>query len=134
MIWPRPPVRATLLRLAERRHVLLLTIHHIAGDGWSLGVLVRELGALYSAFREGRPSPLPELPLQCRSRRLAATWLSGAVLEEQLSYWRQQLGGARAALDLPTDRPRPAHQTFRGATGARGYPERSRRQSRPRAA
>ncbi len=118
-----PPVRATLLRLAERRHVLLLTIHHIAGDGWSLGVLVRELGALYSAFHEGRPSPLPELPLQCADHAVwQRRWLSGAVLEEQLSYWRQQLGGAPAALDLPTDQPRPAHQTFRGATRSTRLP------------
>jgi amino acid adenylation domain-containing protein len=110
-----PLMRAALLRLAEDDHVLLLTMHHIVSDGWSMGVVVREVGALYSAFSEGRESPLAELPIQYADY---AAWqrehLSGATLERQLAYWRGQLTGV-AALELPTDRPRPAVQTYNGA-------------------
>ncbi len=112
-----PLVRAALLRLSEREHVLLLTLHHVAGDGWSLGVLLGELGALYTAFHEGRPSPLPELPLQYADYTVwQRRWLSGEVLDEQLAFWKRQLDGAPPLLDLPSDRPRPERQTFRGAT------------------
>ncbi len=109
-------LRATLLRESEREHVLLLTMHHIVSDGWSIGVLFRELAVLYDAFCRGKPSPLPELPIQYADY---AIWqresLQGEVLERQLAYWRAQLAGAPAVLQLPTDRPRPAVETFRGA-------------------
>src|SRR5436309_8974064 len=109
------PVRAALLREGGREHVLLLTLHHIAADGWSVGVLVRELAAIYGAFRAGRPSPLPELPSQYADFAIRQrAWLSGAALEAQTAYWRQALAGA-PTLELPTDRPRPAVRSPRGA-------------------
>ena len=112
-----PLLRAKLIRLAEDEHLLLLTTHHIVCDGWSLGVLYRELSALYRAFREGKASPLPELQADyadfARSQRRR---LHGGALEGQLNYWKQQLTGAQTTLDLPTDRPRPPAQTFRGTT------------------
>jgi len=111
-----PLVRATLLRLSERSHVLLWTMHHIISDGWSMGVLVRELGALYPAFAAGQPSPLPELPIQYADfASWQRQWLAGEVLDYQLAYWKRQLAGAPPALELPTDRPRPAVQSYRGA-------------------
>jgi amino acid adenylation domain-containing protein len=110
-----PMLRAELLRLAEDEHVLLLTMHHIVSDGWSAGVLVREMAALYAAYAEGRESPLAELPIQYADyAQWQREWLKGAVLEEQLGYWRKQLAGAPPLLELPTDRPRPASQSFRG--------------------
>ena len=112
-----PLIRTTLLRLAEEEHVLLLTMHHIISDGWSLGVFIRELGALYKACLAGSPPPLPELPIQYADY---AVWQRQRFLEatlgDQLEYWKRQLGGALPVLDLPTDRPRPPVQTFRGAT------------------
>jgi len=112
-----PLLRVTLLQLKEAEHVLLFAIHHILADGWSGGIIIRELGALYEAFSRGKPSPLPELSIQYAD---FACWqqqrLRGAVLEEQLTYWKQQLAGAPPVLQLPSDRPRPAIQTFRGAT------------------
>ena len=109
-----PLFRGQLLVLGPTRHVLLLTMHHVISDGWSIGVMIRELGVLYEAFRAGRPSPLPELELQYTD---FAAWqreyLSGAVLERQLDYWRKQLGGV-ATLELQTDHPRPPVQSFRG--------------------
>ena len=112
-----PLLRVTLLRRSERSHVLLLMMHHIISDGWSMGVLVRELRALYLAFVAGRPSPLPELPIQYADYAASQRqWLQGEVLEAQLAYWKQELAGAPPALELPTDRPRPAMQTYRGAT------------------
>jgi amino acid adenylation domain-containing protein len=114
-----PLLRALLLRLgpaAENHHLLFLTMHHIVSDGWSMGVLVREAGALYEAARSGLPSPLPDLPIQYAD---FAVWqrrrLAGATRERLLGWWRERLAGAPAALDLPTDRPRPALQSFRGA-------------------
>ncbi|MFL5382179.1 MAG: amino acid adenylation domain-containing protein, partial [Longimicrobiaceae bacterium] len=112
-----PLFRAALLRLGAEEHVLLLSMHHIVSDGWSLGVLFRELSSLYAAYREGRESPLPELPVQYADY---AAWqrerLRGEVLERQLSYWRERLAGAPELVELPTDHPRPAVQTFRGAS------------------
>jgi amino acid adenylation domain-containing protein len=112
-----PPWRAKLLRLGEEEHVLAVVMHHIISDGWSTGVLARELSALYEAYAAGRPSPLTELPIQYTDY---AAWqrqkFGGGRLEEQLAYWRRQLGGAPELLELPTDRPRPAVQTFRGAS------------------
>ncbi|HBL31656.1 MAG TPA: non-ribosomal peptide synthetase, partial [Acidobacteria bacterium] len=111
-----PLLRAALWRLDAGEHLLLLTLHHMVGDGWSLGVLVREVTALYAAFAAGRPSPLPELPVQYAD---FAVWqrsrLSGEVLEGEIRYWRDRLAGAPPLLELPTDRPRPTVQSFRGA-------------------
>ncbi|HWW73743.1 MAG TPA: condensation domain-containing protein, partial [Pyrinomonadaceae bacterium] len=110
-------LRVTLLRLGEEEHVLLVTMHHIVSDGWSVGVLVRELTALYTAYIRGEESPLEEPPVQYADY---AVWqrahLSGENLERQLAYWRERLAGAPALLGLPTDRPRPAVQSYRGAT------------------
>ncbi len=110
-----PVFRTTLLCLSMEEHALLLTLHHIAADGWSMGILMRELAELYGALLEGRPSPLPELPVQYSDYTL---WqrgrLSGEILGQELSWWRERLAGAPALLELPTDRPRPAVQTFRG--------------------
>ncbi|HEX2078443.1 MAG TPA: condensation domain-containing protein, partial [Longimicrobium sp.] len=111
-----PLFRARVLRLGEEDHVLLLSMHHIVSDGWSMGVFFRELSALYAAYREGRESPLPELGVQYADY---AVWqreqLRGEVLERQISYWKKRLADAPALVELPTDRPRPAVQTFRGA-------------------
>ncbi|HEX5706332.1 MAG TPA: amino acid adenylation domain-containing protein, partial [Pyrinomonadaceae bacterium] len=110
-----PLVRASLLRLEDTKHALLFTMHHIVSDGWSMGVLIREVTALYAAYVAGQPSPLPELPVQYAD---FAVWqrqyLSGEVLDEQLSYWKQKLAGAPPVLELPTDRPRPAVHSLRG--------------------
>ena len=110
-------LRVKLLRLGEQEYVILLTMHHIVSDGWSTSVLVHELATLYEAFCHGQPSPLPELPIQYIDfAAWQKQWLTGEVLESQLAYWRQQLHGAPAVLELPTDYPRPAVQSFRGAT------------------
>ena len=111
-----PLFRAVLWRLDEREHVLLVAMHHIVSDGWSLGVLVREVGALYASFLEDGPSPLPELPVQYADFAVwQRSWLSGEVLEHELEYWRERLSGIPLVLDLPTDRPRPAVRSQRGA-------------------
>ncbi|HYH80907.1 MAG TPA: amino acid adenylation domain-containing protein, partial [Longimicrobium sp.] len=111
-----PLFRAALLRLGTQDHVLLLSMHHIVSDAWSMGVLYRELSALYAAYRDGGESPLPELGVQYADY---AVWqrehLRDEMLERHLSYWREQLADAPALLELPTDHPRPAVQTFRGA-------------------
>ena len=108
---------ALLLRLGAERHAALVTMHHIVSDGWSMGVLVRELGALYGALAAGRPSPLPELAVQYADY---ASWqrrhLSGSALESELAWWRGQLAGMPPALDLPVDHPRPAALSARGAS------------------
>ncbi|NPC82258.1 AMP-binding protein, partial [Pyxidicoccus fallax] len=112
-----PLLRVSLLKLAEQRHVLLLTMHHIVSDGWSMGVLVQEMAALYQAFSAGKPSPLPELPLQYADVAVwQRTWLQGEALEQQLGYWKQRLADAARVLELPTDLPRPPVQSFRGAS------------------
>ena len=111
-----PLVRARVLRLAAVDHVFLLTMHHIISDGWSRMVLFRELAALYQAFLEGKVSPLPDLQLQYADFAVwQRQWLQGEALETQLTYWTQQLQGAPAVLELPTDYARPLVQTFRGA-------------------
>ena len=112
-----PVMRAHLLRLSEQEYILILNTHHIASDGWSMALYVRELSELYSAFVEGKPSPLPELPIQYVDFALwQRKWIQGETLERHMEYWRKQLDGAPATLELPADRPRPAVQTFRGET------------------
>jgi len=108
-------LRATLLRLGADDHVLLVTIHHIVADGWSMGILIHEVATLYRAFVAGQSSPLPPLPIQHADfAHWQCAWLQGDELARQLTYWQEQLAGAPAVLALPTDRPRPAVQTFRG--------------------
>ncbi|MFP2903051.1 condensation domain-containing protein, partial [Corallococcus sp. 4LFB] len=119
-----PLLRTMLVRLAETEHVLVLVMHHIVSDGWSMGVLVREVTELYTAYSELRPSALPELPVQYADYAAwQRSWLRGEVLEGQLAWWRQQLEGAPHALELPTDRPRPAVQRFHGATTMARWPK-----------
>ena len=111
-----PLLRVQLLQLDSSEHILLLTLHHIVADGWSIGVLLRELGTLYTAFATGQPSPLTELPIQYADfAHWQRQWLQGEVLATQLAYWQQQLDGCAPSLALPTDRPRPTRPTFRGA-------------------
>nr|WP_306437733.1 non-ribosomal peptide synthetase [Corallococcus sp. AB049A] len=112
-----PLLRTALLKLSADSHVLLVTMHHIVSDGWSMGVLIRELANLYESFSGGRAPALPPLPVQYADFALwQRQWLQGETLEAQLGYWKRQLAGAPAALELPTDRPRPAVQSRRGAT------------------
>ncbi|MDX6694480.1 MAG: hypothetical protein QOF02_2083 [Blastocatellia bacterium] len=114
-----PLLRASLLRLNEDTHVLLLTAHHIICDSWSVEVINQELGALYQAYARGEQSPLSELAIQFGDY---AAWqrqrLQGELLDKLLAYWKKQLAGAPAVLDLPTDRARPAVQTYRGGREA----------------
>ena len=115
-----PMLRGVLLRLAAEDHAVALTLHHIASDGWSLGLLVGEVTALYAAFAQGEPSPpppLPELPVQYADFALwQRSWLQGEVLAREIDWWRRQLAGLPPLVTLPTDRPRPAVQSYRGAT------------------
>src|ERR1700681_2518405 len=112
-----PLVRATLIRLGELEHVMLVTLHHIVSDAWSSGIMFRERTVIYGAYAAGNPSPLPELPLQYPD---FAQWqracLQGETLEGHLAFWRQRLDAAPTLLELPADRPRPPAPTFRGAT------------------
>jgi amino acid adenylation domain-containing protein/non-ribosomal peptide synthase protein (TIGR01720 family) len=108
-------VRITLLMLRKEEHMLLVTIHHIVSDGWSIGIFFREVATLYEAFSTGKPSPLSALPIQYADfAHWQRQWLQGEVLENRLNYWKQQLAGAPPLLSIPTDRPRPKVQTFRG--------------------
>ncbi|MBE9209301.1 amino acid adenylation domain-containing protein [Nostoc sp. LEGE 06077] len=110
-----PLLRCTLLHLDENEHIALLTIHHIVADGWSMGVLIKELATLYAAFCAGETSPLPELPIQYADFAVwQRQWLQGEVLQTQLDYWQQQLNNL-PILELPTDFPRPPQRSFRGA-------------------
>jgi len=112
-----PLWRVRLLRLGPAAHLVLLVMHHIVSDGWSVQVLIRELAVLYEAFSKGRPNPLPALPIQYADfAHWQRGWLAGELLERQLSYWREQLKGSPPILELPTDRPRPAVQSVRGAS------------------
>ncbi|MET0396581.1 MAG: condensation domain-containing protein, partial [Longimicrobiaceae bacterium] len=119
-----PLLRPTLLHLGARDHVLLLSLHHAVFDGWSWGVFWREVVALYNAAREGRPSPLPPVALQYGD---FAVWqqehLAGGALERQTEYWKERLRGAPTLIGLPTDRPRPAEQTYHGASSEFVVPE-----------
>ncbi|HID52191.1 MAG TPA: non-ribosomal peptide synthetase, partial [Anaerolineae bacterium] len=111
-----PLFHVTLIQRGDEEHVIILTMHHIISDGWSMGILMREIGLLYSAFLAGRPSPLPDLPIQYADFALwQRQWLQGEALETQLAYWKEQLTNCPPLLELPTDRPRPPIQTNRGA-------------------
>lgn len=113
-----PPLfRFAVVHLSSHEHRLLLTVHHILADEWSMEVVHQEIRQLYEAFCEGRPSPLPELPIQyadfaCWQRN----WLQGDLLDSQTAFWKEELSGAPLVLELPTDKPRPAAPSFRGAT------------------
>ncbi|HVG44721.1 MAG TPA: condensation domain-containing protein, partial [Longimicrobium sp.] len=110
-----PLIRGRLVRIGDDDHVLLITMHHIVSDGWSMGVFTRELGALYGAFREGRPDPLPPLAVQYADYAAwQRRWVEGDVLREQAAYWQKTLAGAPELLELPTDHARPARQDFSG--------------------
>ncbi len=119
-----PMVRASLLRLSEEEHLLLLTMHHISFDGWSRGIWIREMAALYEGYRDGKEVRLPDLPIQYGDY---AVWQRERCGEEQLAgelaYWKEQLADAPATLDLPTDHPRPAVQTNSGASYRAQWPE-----------
>ncbi|HVR07894.1 MAG TPA: amino acid adenylation domain-containing protein, partial [Thermoanaerobaculia bacterium] len=110
-----PLLRTVLLRLGPADHLLVLVLHHIVADGWSVPIFVRELAALYAAFSTGAPSPLAELPIQyAEFARRQRAGLKAEALAAGLAYWRQALAGAPAVLELPPDRPRPALRTYRG--------------------
>jgi hypothetical protein len=111
-----PLARVGLLRLGEQDHVLYINLHHAITDRWSATIVEEELAALYDAFSKGEPSPLSEMPIQFPDfAAWQRQWLQGETLEAQSAYWRQQLAGAPMVLELPTDRPRPPVQQFRGA-------------------
>jgi len=112
-----PLFRTALVRLADDEHLLILVMHHIVSDGWSLSIFIQEVAILYKVLIAGHKSPLPELPIQyadfaCWQRQ----WMQGTVLEKQLAYWKEQLKGAPPVLNLPLDHPRPAYQTVNGTT------------------
>src|SRR5271166_4410362 len=110
-----PLFRPSLLRVDEQDHVLIIVMHHIVGDGWSGSLIAGELAALYQAFAQGRPSPLPELPIQYADFAVwQRQWMQGEVRDKQVEYWRAQLAGAPAVIELPTDRPRVAMQGHHG--------------------
>ncbi|TMC13985.1 MAG: hypothetical protein E6J34_24135, partial [Chloroflexi bacterium] len=111
-----PLLRTALLRLAEQEHVMLLTLHHIITDGWSMEVLVHEMSILYQAEMRREPAPLPKLAIQYADYALwQHQWLQGEVLDAHIAYWKRQLAGAPTQLHLPTDRPRPAIPSSAGA-------------------
>ena len=118
-----PLLRTYLLRVERQEHIILLTLHHIITDGWSNEVLVREIATLYQAFASGQPSPLAPLPIQYADYALwQRAWLQGEILETQLAYWKKQLADI-PSLDLPTDYPRLARQTYQGAVLSMELPE-----------
>ncbi|HEY0511142.1 MAG TPA: condensation domain-containing protein, partial [Thermoanaerobaculia bacterium] len=111
-----PLLRALLLRTGEREHALILVMHHIASDGWSMALLLGDLTELYAAHAAGLPPPLPELPVQYADfAAWQRSWLTGEELSRQVEYWKHRLAGVPPLLELPADRPRPAVQSFRGA-------------------
>lgn len=112
-----PLLRVTLLKLQPEKHILLINMHHIISDGWSIGIFIRELSHLYGAFVAGKEPSLSTLPIQYADFAVwQRQWLQGKVLGTQLEYWKRQLADAPPLLELPTDRPRPAIQTFQGKT------------------
>src|SRR5579862_2908810 len=117
-----PLLRVTLLCVGDH-DIVLLTVHHIVADGWSMGILVRELAEAYAAHVQGRAPGWPELPIQYADyAQWQREWLTGDVLARQLTYWRTRLAGLPPMLDLPADHPRPALQTYRGATRSFAIP------------
>ena len=114
-----PLVRCVLLRLGEQDYVLVVNMHHIVTDGWSMGIFWRELMLLYDAFSSGKPSPLAELPIQYADYAIwQRRWLQGEEIERRISYWNKQLAGAPSLLDLPLDATRPPRQTYQGGSEA----------------
>ena len=110
-----PLLRWRLLRLADELHELIQVEQHFVHDGWSFGVLLREMKAIYAAFSAGLPSPLPELPIQYADfAAWQRQWMDGPIMDQMMAYWRQKLAGSATVLELPTDRPRPARQSFKG--------------------
>ncbi|MDF5709057.1 MAG: amino acid adenylation domain-containing protein [Nostoc sp. S4] len=117
-------LRASLLQINETEQILLLVMHHIASDGWSMGILWQQLAAVYEAFLNGKPSPLAKLPIQYADFAVwQHQWLSGEVLSNQINYWKTQLAGANTVLELPADRPRPPIQTYQGAAQSLMLPQ-----------
>ncbi|WP_337999790.1 amino acid adenylation domain-containing protein [Xanthomonas cucurbitae] len=111
-----PLIRGALVRLADTESVLVVSMHHIVSDGWSMGILIEELSVLYRAFARGHADPLAPLPIQYTDyASWQRQWLAGERLQQQASYWRETLSGAPVLLELPTDRPRPAQQDHAGA-------------------
>lgn len=111
-----PLIRGELMQLAETEHVLFVSMHHIVSDGWSMSILIDELSVLYRSFACNEADPLTPLPIQYADYALwQRQWLAGDVLQQQATYWRQALSGAPALLELPSDHPRPARQTYAGA-------------------
>ncbi|POA18110.1 non-ribosomal peptide synthetase [Pseudomonas sp. FW300-N1A1] len=111
-----PLLRVKLLRLAADDHALIITLHHIVSDGWSMGIMVDELIALYAAYSQGQAPQLPALPVQYADyAEWQRQWMEAGERERQLAYWTAQLGGEQPLLELPTDRPRPSEQSYRGA-------------------
>ncbi|GAB0057976.1 Linear gramicidin synthase subunit D [Candidatus Magnetaquicoccaceae bacterium FCR-1] len=111
-----PMLRASIVQIAPEEHALLFTLHHIASDGWSVAIFITELFQLYNAFAAGAPDPLPPLPIQYADYgHWQQQWLTGALLEQQLTYWKGQLADIPELLELPTDRLRPPVQTYHGA-------------------
>ena len=111
-----PLIRGRLIRLTDDEHALLITMHHIVSDGWSMGVLVNELSTLYGAFLRAELDPLPELQIQYADYAVwQRQWIEGDILQQQAAYWKAALAGAPALLELPADHPRPAQQNFTGA-------------------
>ncbi|MDO8052422.1 condensation domain-containing protein, partial [Janthinobacterium sp. SUN211] len=118
-----PLIRGQLLRLGPEEHILFVNQHHIITDGWSIGLLVREVSMLYTALSQGRDDPLPPLPLQYADYAVwQRAWLQGDVLQAQVDYWQQHLAGAPALLALPLDRQRPEVQSYRGASAGFSIP------------
>ncbi|HEX8184226.1 MAG TPA: amino acid adenylation domain-containing protein, partial [Blastocatellia bacterium] len=110
-------MRAMLIRLADEEWIFMLTMHHIASDGWSLNLMIEEVSSLYDSYSRGAEPSLPELPIQYADyAQWQRDWLNDESLEDQLKYWTEQLAEAPAALELPTDRPRPTVRTYRGAS------------------
>jgi len=111
-----PLLRVSLIQLSPEDHLLMITLHHIITDGWSLRIFIRELSIIYQAWLQGKPSPLPALSIQYGDYAAwQRQWLQGEVLQQQVDYWHQQLAGVPALLELPTDKPRPAQQSYHGA-------------------
>lgn len=110
-------MRMTLLRLTAEETILVILMHHLISDAWSMGIFIRELATLYEAYSLGRPSPLSDMPIQYADfAQWQRRWLQGEIIEKQIAYWKQHLADAPPLLDLPTDRARPPVQSFAGDT------------------